>query len=291
MKKIFYGLSILSLACLAFNSQAKVIKKETASFNDAVKIVSQKDKKYGSKNVLVVLDIDNTLLTGTTDLGGDIWYQWQTGKLAIKPKAKDKVSCLYQDTIGLLYELLPMKPTEKIVPSVVSKWQKKHTVFALTSRSPGTRFSTERELNRNGMNFENSALTPVGSSKAPLYKGKIKRGFTYIDGVMLTSGQDKGVMLDYVLKKTKHSHSFKAIVFVDDSTKNINKVKAAFSKKKYKNVDTTVVHYTKIEDDRIKENGTVLTQKQADKMASDWKKLNTAINTVFPKRSNVCLAK
>ncbi len=35
----------------------------------------------------------------------------------------------------------------------------------------------------------------------------------------------------------------------------------------------TIFHYTKVEDDRIKANGTVLTQKQVDKMASDWKQL------------------
>ncbi|MCV6038257.1 DUF2608 domain-containing protein, partial [Escherichia coli] len=31
----------------------------------------------------MVFDIDNTLLTSGTRIGGDIWYQWQTDKLPL----------------------------------------------------------------------------------------------------------------------------------------------------------------------------------------------------------------
>jgi hypothetical protein len=254
--------------------------EEVMSFKAVASGVAKLNETYGKDKVLIVLDIDNTLLTSSVDLGGDIWYQWQRGKLQIKPNASQKVTCLFEDTIGLLYELAPMKLTEESVPEIVSAWQKDgNTVMALTSRAPKYRAATERELGRGGLNFEGSALSPKGQ-EAPVYREIIGRELSYMKGVMMTSGMNKGEMLSYILDKTKRH--FKAIVFVDDSEKNIVNVYDKF--KPRADIDTNIYHYVNIEKNRELEFGAVLTQDQADKMANDWVALNESLNVIFPDR-------
>lgn len=289
-----HSIKLLSTALLGMSitigAHAKIFQQEIHSFKDVAKTVSAQNKKHDVKNVLVVIDIDNNILTSETDIGSDVWYQWQRGKLDVKPTKDQKVQCLFQDSIGLLYELGTMRLIEKDVPSIIANWQKTgNTVIALTSRSPMYRTATERELTRNGFDFSVSALKEKGSKNVPVYREKLKRPTSYMQGVFMTTGQNKGEMLHYILDKT--GQKFDAIVFIDDTKKNINNVAKAF--KDTKDVDTYVFHYTKVEEDRIAKNGSVLTQKQANKMASDWANINKTLNSIFPGRKNggECLGK
>ena len=281
--KALAALCALSVSSAAF---ADVVVKETESFKDVATQVNQLVKN--GDNPLVVIDIDNTLLTSTSDLGGDIWYQWQRGKLDVKPAAKDKVDCLFQDSINLLYELVPMKTIEDGVPATVRSWQDKGlTVFALTSRSPNYRFATEREMIRNGFDMKVSPLKEKGSDKMPVYIDNPKRALSYINGIMMTTGMNKGTMLQYMMDKT--GQKFDKVIFVDDSKKNVVNLEKAY--KGDKSVDMTIFHYTKVEADRIAKNGSVLTQAQADKMAKDWVELNATLDKIAPARiGDACLA-
>jgi len=85
--------------------------KDTAVVDYRVvdRTIDEKVQQFGAGSVLVVLDIDNTILTGDSDLGSDIWYQWQTDKLDIKPRPDQKLDkdCLFNEAINLLYELAP----------------------------------------------------------------------------------------------------------------------------------------------------------------------------------------
>lgn len=258
----------------------------TTTFSDVSEAVNKLNKRYSVDRVLIVSDIDNTLLTSTADLGGDIWYQWQTGKLAIKPEDTERVSCLFEDTIGLLYELNPMVPTEPALADTVSKWQSQgNTVFALTSRAPKYRAATERELLRNGFDMSLSALTPE-RQKNPNYREALERELSYSRGVMMTTGMNKGLMLKWILDKTEQE--FDAIVFIDDSKKNIDNLAAAWNNS---NVEVQLFYYTRIEENRVHENGAVLTEEQAHAMASNYKQLMATLQTVFPARkSQSCLS-
>ena len=215
MLKKVAALCVLSFASSAM---ADVVVKETTKFQDVAAKVNQLTKQ--GEKPLIVIDIDNTLLTSTSDIGGDIWYQWQRGKLDVKPAEGDKVDCLFQDSIGLLYELVPMKIIEDDVPATVSGWQDKGlTVMALTSRSPNYRYATEREMIRNQYDMTRTALKEKGSDQLPVYIDNPKRPLSYINGIMMTTGMNKGTMLKYVLDKT--DQKFSQVVFVDDSKKNV----------------------------------------------------------------------
>jgi FMN phosphatase YigB (HAD superfamily) len=276
-------LLIATSGCSATQNQSSQSVKviETRSFQDVIVLSKQKIAAYSSQNVLIVVDIDNTLLTSSHDLGGDIWYQWQRGQLNVKPTAEQKVKCLFEDSIALLYELSPMQLIEDTVPEHIQQWQDQGlTLFALTSRSPNTRAATIRELARAGFDLSKTALTST-TQKSFLLQEKLPREMTYMQGVMMTSGMDKGKMLTYILQKAQRH--FDAILFVDDSQTNVDNLYAEFSARA--DTDMTIFHYTKVEEDRIKAQGSILSQNQADQMAQQWQQLNQILNNIFPARN------
>ncbi|MEO0345133.1 MAG: DUF2608 domain-containing protein [Pseudomonadota bacterium] len=257
------------------------IEDDTVSFDRIDAVVSTLNDTYGSDEVLVVLDIDNTILTSSVDLGGDFWYQWQRGRLDVQPEPDQKVGCLFEDAIGLLYELGPMRITEASLPDKIRSWQDSgNTVFALTSRSPKYRAATERELIRAGVDLSRAALSPLGGS-VPVYRDIADREWSYMQGVMMTTGMNKGKMLRMLLDRT--GRDFSAIVFVDDTRRHVDHVFESFE-----GSDRTAVrvfHFTRIEAAREDAHGAVLTEQQAAKMAADWQRLNAVLNTVFPART------
>ncbi len=272
--------ALLLSACASTPAKQGAVKiTETTSFSDIDAKVDAFSAKYGAENVLIVSDIDNTLLTSATDLGGDIWYQWQRGKLDIQPTEEQKVSCLFEDTIGLLYELNPMRLTDPLVPELVATWQMSgNTVMALTSRDPRYRAATERELESNGIDMTKSPLTTV-DGVLPEYRDQLERELTYSHGVMMTTGMNKGDMLHWILEKT--GRDFDAVVFIDDSEKNIDDMYEAW---KDSGTDMQIFYYTHVEESRVAAFGKVLTQQQADKMAADYNLLHSTLMRVFPAR-------
>lgn len=254
----------------------------TTEFQDVVLEINKLSKQYKTDDILIVLDIDNTILTSSIDLGGDIWYEWQRGKLKIKPTKDQIVDCLFEDAIGLLFELGTMDLTDSIIPGIINQWQEKGvSVFALTSRSPKYRTATERELNRKEIDFSKTAIRPEGE-ELPVYRCQLEREMSYMQGIMMTTGMNKGEMLDYILHKT--GCEFKHIVFVDDSQKNVFNMEQHF---KNTSTDMTIFHYNKIIEQRKVDNGgLVLTKEQAEKMDADWKELSKTLNIIFPGRYN-----
>ncbi|MFK8053830.1 MAG: DUF2608 domain-containing protein [Woeseiaceae bacterium] len=253
----------------------------TEAFSDVDAAVAKATSTFTASRVLVVLDIDNTLLTSQTDLGGDIWYQWQTDRLRQRPAADQKVKCLFEDAIGLLYELAPMQLTDLALPDLIKRWQDQgNTVFALTSRSPRYRTATERELARAGIDLTRASLTD-GNGQAPLYREKAAREWSYMQGIMMTTGMNKGEMLSMLLQRT--GVDFDAVIFVDDTRKHIDHLSETFEDAGPKAL--SLFHFTKVEADRERRQGEVLTSMQAEGLARDWQTLNETLLALFPGRS------
>lgn len=277
-KKLILGIFII-LSVATF-SKVKITK--TDSYSDIEKSIESILKK-NPKDTLIIFDIDNTILTSSKDLGGDVWYQWQTGKLDIKASKEQKVTNLYGDAIYLLYTLLPMNLIDEKIPSLIEKWQNESTVFALSSRAPENMFSTTRELKKYNIDFSKSPLRNKGEKINPVFVEKyLGRNMAYIDGIALTTGLNKGKVIDYLLEKTKKE--YKNIIFIDDSKKNVTNVEKEFTDNEKVNMD--IFYYTKIVDDRIKKNGTEVTEAEAAKMAEDWNSINSALLKVYPERKN-----
>ncbi len=281
------ALFVMSGCATLHPNPGATIEDNSVSFESVDTVINEMSAKYGADDVLVVLDIDNTIMTSGVDLGGDVWYQWQRGKLDVKPTDDQKVACLFEDAIGLLYELGPMRLTEDSLPSRVRAWQDAgNTVFALTSRSPTYRAATERELERLGIDLTRAPLTAEGEA-APVLREMADREWSYMQGIMMTTGMNKATMLKTLLDRT--GRDFSAIVFVDDTRRHIDDVFAAYQESDQ--AEVRVFHYTKIEAEREHALGSVLTQEQADRMDADWDRLNALLNDIFPSRvlSSGCL--
>lgn len=269
-------------AYVVLTSTAQVSIDTTDKFSDVKNYVDLLLEQNDKSEILIVLDIDNTILTSQTDLGGDIWYQWQTDSLDIKPTADQKIGDQIFDVVGILYELGTMQLTDPVVKNHIDSWQEKGiATFALTSRAPNARGATERELDKRDIRFNKTALGKLSGDTIILFK-QGKKYVSYINGIMMTTGIDKGVMLDTLMYMTKTKESFKHIIFVDDTRKNVINVKNRFEDKH--SIHVKIFYYTKIESDREKKYGAILTQEQADKMAREWEALRGVVNWIFPER-------
>jgi hypothetical protein len=83
-------------------------------------------------------------------------------------------------------------------------------------------------LNRNDFSFQASAWPPQSGYPEPFLPEGGVRPVIYQDGVFLTAGQNKGLMLKALLEKTADSDPA-LIVMVDQKQENLNAVMKEFS--------------------------------------------------------------
>lgn len=234
---------------LASCSSISDVSKTQVSFTDEIENLNQINKYIDAlkdKNVLLVLDIDDTILTSHEFFGSDKWYDWQKGRgvdslgKKIPITENQKVMCLF-DVLGITFEISANKPTQSDAVKIIN--QISTDIVVLTARNELYRTATRRELDENGFDFIDNHLALEG---LPLrFKVNHNDRFavvSYIDGVYMVAGMDKGVMLRILLNKLNKSYD--AIVFVDDKEKNIVNMKNAMLED---DVDFYGLRYTKID--------------------------------------------
>jgi hypothetical protein len=238
----------------------------TSQIHDVQNFVTKKKAELGAESVLVVYDFDNTLMAMNQDAGSDQWYNWQQTALKSGNKKEAWVSTqseLY-DLHYKLFALGQMHATEKETPLVVKTIQDmKIKSIVLTSRGDLYRNDVEIELDRIDTSFKASAIGPEGGYPSTFKPDGIEnaRNISYQDGILMGSGQNKGQILKWLLKKT--NSQFKAIVFVDDTLKNIENVEKEYIDDK----SVTVFYYTH-EESRVKKF-----EKDKAQVKAEWKKL------------------
>ncbi len=178
-------------------------------------------RRYGARNVLLVFDLDNTLLAMSTDVGSDQWFDWQ------RDLPKDDERRVAEDFPGLLraqgvlFRLGTMRLTEPETAGRLRALQQRGCrTMVLTARGPETWPSTRRELDRHGLRFRDFAPGPAGGWTESYQPWDGARDVLYRDGVMLVAGQDKGRALKTLL--TRVGARPLAVVFADDKQKNVD---------------------------------------------------------------------
>ncbi|MDV6332191.1 DUF2608 domain-containing protein [Asticcacaulis sp. 201] len=191
------------------------------------------------RRVLVVFDIDNTLLTMPQDLGSDTWFNWQQ----TRDKSEAGFQALLVNNTALL-QLSTLSPTQPDAAQQVKRLQTAGiAVYALSARGSDLRGATEAALKANGIDLSSAPECgpPLCVRRGNLGDAEIRRAakrarisvqtkpyrpVTVSDGVMMLSGQNKGVMLGILLKSLK-GRSYTDVYFVDDTFQNIRNVQAA----------------------------------------------------------------
>ena len=166
-KSYFWSLLLIILLTSSVAAQTDQLTRgvkesySTADFSRVVDKSKELVEKYSKENVLVVVDVDNTLLAMNQDLGSDQWYNWQSGLLKDDPSSPDLVAADFQGLLGVqgtLFALSRMHPPEPKLPKQMAEIQQLGlTTVVLTSRSHEFRDATERELKRNGYDLASTA--------------------------------------------------------------------------------------------------------------------------------------
>ncbi len=194
---------------------------------DVVKKATELSARYGAGRVLVVFDIDNTLMKARQPLGSDQWFEWQADAIAkATPEAAFKTFDELLDAQANFYQLSKMDLTQSDLPQLVASIKAQgNSIFLLTSRGPGLRSVTERELKRNGLAFGDKTI--MRGIPEEIVEAPFKQPVSFMNGIFMTSGHHKGEALAYLVKKS--GKSFDAIVFADDLEKHTKRVGETFA--------------------------------------------------------------
>jgi hypothetical protein len=163
-------------------------------------------KDYGADQILVVLEIDETLLTMKPDQGENPCGSAATDTHTSK-----------------------MQPAQTDAAELVKRIQAAGMkVIVLTSRGPDCRAQTFTDLSRNDFSFAAAAWPPRDGYTEPFLPAGGDRPVVYENGVFFAAGQDKGIMLKALLEKSGAPRPL-LIVITDHSRENLNAVMKTFS--------------------------------------------------------------
>lgn len=282
----------LSCSSVSQNDSFFAIKGEVDNYKEFENQIlkTQESENLSPKDVLVVFDIDNTMLQNKITLGSEQWFYWQSDLLNTNSpkKVADDFSGLLR-VQGLLFDLDPMKLTDENLDEVLASLQQKGLkTIILTSRGPEFRSATERTLKDHGLNFQAFKVgEDIGGTYLPyklssldaqakgFAKNKKARPVSYMNGIYMTAGQHKGLMLEKLLEKFHYDP--KAIVFIDNHQKQVNRVFESFEGKenvltlRFKGMDK---RYQRME-----------TASEKEKAHQDWVSLKSFLSSLYGEKA------
>lgn len=238
----------------------------TVSTSDLIDVLKILSEPYKGRTLLV-LDIDDTLLTSRTFFGSDAWYEWQR---SLTPQSPGYVPCKF-DVIAMNYEAGTQMPTQDDAVAAINVIPLDKII--LTARSPMYRGGTLRELKKAGYELP-APLQPAFAGAIYEYQPDPKApGVTvsYHQGVFMVAGQNKGLLLIDLLKHLQLSYD--RVVLVDDGEKNIIAMREAMASA---GIDYRGVHYTRIKKD-------VDARREQEGIAG-WKAWQQLLSTIYPER-------
>jgi|GEM_PF-1183643 len=211
--------------------------------------IKPKAKKLAAKNeseeqVLVIFDIDNTILAMENELGSDQWYGWQK---ELDVDDSNKIHDLLAAQRALFF-IQSMRPTELGVQTLINELNaSQYQTLSITARGHQSRVSTYRELDSHNIVFNNKLFDDSARFEFNPINIDESRKVVYDNHVTYSSGQNKGKILAELLERSRYK-KIKSIIFVDDKEYNLTDVEKTFSNLSY---DLITFKYTG-EDERVK---------------------------------------
>jgi hypothetical protein len=289
---------ILFVSTCAGIINASVQHNNTNDYNLINNKILKLGHQYGLNNVLVAYDLDTTLLTPNHYLGSEPWFNWQVGLLNKNSQysAGNNFATILKKQ-NIIMKVVKMHPTQKCIPANLANYQKLgYKLLVLTARGPNVRDITEQNLKNNKilkyfkensiaigstgkyLPYDISSPDKYGLSKDELEYYKISKNprmVSFSNGIFMACGNNKGLMLQTLLKKAKNKN-IKCVIFIDNTQKNNNNVYDAFNK--FDNnihVETFTYGYSN------KWYNNLLISKNIQKQCNEeWKTLEAAINNI-----------
>lgn len=221
------------------------------------------------RKVLLVLDIDDTLLTSVPFFGSDSWYEWQD---TLPADDWARVPCRF-DVIGLNFEAGTQKLTQDDAPGIVAG----ATVdrILLTSRGANYRAGTIRELEKAGYTLPQPLGEPTHGTMwrwtDERHPDKRTYPLSYDRGVFMTTGANKGRVLLHLLDE--RGLQYDHVILADDGRRNIDNMQAALADR---GIGYHGLWYTRIDK-------TVTPEKAAEGRHA-WTAWRALLQSVYPDR-------
>lgn len=273
MKRFAIAL-LLPLAICSFSLNASIkLYPDVKDLNQVVTQIAQ--EKVNRNKILVIFDIDDTLLESVNFISSVKWYNWQRGRAVfsnygrpIKIRPEQKYNCIFS-MLGTLFEMGSTVATQKDASQIIQQLAHYDLVY-LTARTTIYRSPTERELINNNLSIDEHQLGE-NILHFMLDDGHRTAKVTYEKGIAMSSGLNKGKVLKALLKKL--NKSYEVIYFVDDSQKNIDNMNQVWKDSKSL---VHLFHYT-----RVSKNISQQEIATSDKAKAYFEQF---IQTAFPER-------
>ncbi|TQV76726.1 DUF2608 domain-containing protein [Aliikangiella marina] len=281
MKKelLKYCLFIGILVTLTNNASAKsTIIDEVTDLAEIGILAKQDNAKVGK--TLIVFDIDDTLLEANHFVGSDKWYNWQKGRASFDPKGQpvtinpsEEYGCI-SSLLSTFFELGSTHLTQANTVEIVNSLRA-FDLIMLTARTTSYRIPTERELSRFKLDFSDEHLLEKNVGMIfDLNDGRRTAKVTYQNGVVLSSGLNKGLVLAEVLSRANKQYDY--IYFIDDSRKNIKLMHEAWQNK---GALVRNLHYTRVDKS--------ISQSEITQSNEIKQQLDEFIQTAYPERAKI----
>lgn len=295
-----YCLLFLSLFAAHAFAESSIVSVN--SFTEVQQMIAAAPHPH---RLLVALDDDDTLTmmpcapysVGTPAgicqyLGGPAWFSWQQSLAANDP---NRVWSNFDQLLAIqnaLFATNAMPLDDPAIPDALKTAGEigAHVIVA-SARGYNMSNATEAQFSQDGImnTIESLAIHAKPHSKHISFPGtympkpwsdKPVRAISYQHGVLYLAGQNKGVMLQQFLKKTREKHRIREIIFVDDTMQNVTDVAAAY--KNDPHVNAICVHYTRLEAHK----NALVAGKDAKTLqataTAQWKNVDAAMKTNMP---------
>ncbi len=245
---------------------------EAENLHAVITAATEFNEQLPSQDILVVFDMDNTLLGMDSQLGSVPWYDWQA-EMAREAGCQPGELQNRFAAQGVLYFLGSMHPVQNDAAAIITELQQNgFPVLVLTARGMDYQLETLRELNRNEMAFE--SLSHKLSGGLEFMPADAARAVLYRQGVLMVAGQHKGLMLQALYAELGLPLP-RAVVMADDSRQNLTDMQETLT-------DAEIPHrlfrYSKA-DEWVEQFDPV-------SAAADWQQLLPAVQAVSASMQN-----
>jgi orotate phosphoribosyltransferase len=207
MNRFFYVV-LLALLTTHIAVHAKII--ETAHFKDL--------HTHISKDSLIILDIDDTLLITKQMLGCDEWFMARLQEAEQNGLTKNQALETTLAEWEAIRHLTKMEIVETGSDAIIKKLQDEgYTVMGLTTQGLALATRTSTQLQENGINLLGSA--PHKTDECIIVNGHT---ILYRNGILFTSGTSKGTALFSLCEKIGYTP--KQIVFINDKATHLKDI-------------------------------------------------------------------
>lgn len=229
MKCLVHALMIAAALMGFIPTGAKVI--ETQDIADLL--------RYVDRNTVLVMDIDNTILTSGQYFGTTRWGWSHVSRLEKAGLSRAEAMSQTHGLFHRIWQISQPRVVDDRIPQLIRRFQELGVrVIGLSNRDPSLAYVTSDQLACLGIDLTRASLDEED------FKVFANTETHYVEGCIFVGDMgDKGAALDAFLKMSLQLPE--KVVYVDDRMRNVNKVGAAL---RNLNLDYVGVWYRKGDD-------------------------------------------